>query len=588
MSDEVKSMGSVSADTAHDSSRGSAGDGSPASVDHASTTTDGIVLRRKKPIAGWRLAVIFACIGMGLFLSLLDATVVATMLVDISAEFQDFKTSSWVVLAYTLTEVGFAVAMARLSDAFGRKTIVCVSFAIFLAASMGCAAAANLDQLIGFRAAQGVGGAGLYSMAMITFPELSPPSRVVLVTSALGAIVALAGVCGPVIGGLLTTYVGWRYVFWIKYCSLPPISALGGPCAFVPGVLLLFLWPKDYQLFVRINPRRLDYLGAILILAATVLPVFIINQAAIRDYTWRSGTTISVLIIGGLCWVALVFWQRQLARDTRLSHIRPQLPYHILTSRVMLAAIFDTFLSGFVLLLAIINIPLRSQIVNLYGPVKAGALLLPMMGGGAAGCALGGALSLRRNNTFPVLVVASAILAISSGVLSRLPEETAPPAWQWGLEAVLGVGVGLKISSTTFLAVLQSDFEDHAISQGIIAQMRVFGGSLGVAVSIVVLITKIQNGLQGSLTPDQLASFYRSPLALFQFSPQQQLVARRAFIDAFRVDMYICVGVSVASLFAALFTYQRHPPSVQSKLADLEKELARSAALTEASETAEA
>ncbi|KAM3440691.1 hypothetical protein NHJ13734_003148 [Beauveria thailandica] len=575
MSDEVKSMGSASADTAIDSSsRG--GEGPSSSLDNGSA--DGaIVVRRNKPIAAWRLTVILFCIGMGLFLSLLDATVVATMLVDISAEFEDFKTSSWVVLAYTLTEVGFAVAMARLSDALGRKTVVVASFTIFLAASMGCAASANLDQLIGFRAAQGVGGAGLYAMAMVTYPELSPPSRVVLVTSALGVIVALAGVCGPVIGGLLTTYVGWRYVFWIN-----------GPCAFVPGVLLLLLWPKDYQLFVKIDMRRLDYLGAVLVLAATILPVFIINQAAIRDYAWRSAPTISVLVISGLCWVGLVLWQRQLARDPRLGHIRPQLPFHILTSRVMLAAIFDTFLSGFVLLLAIINIPLRSQIVNLYGPVKAGALLLPMMGGGAAGCAIGGGLSLRRNNTFPVLLAASAILAISCGVLSRLPDAPKPPAWQWGLEAVLGVGLGLKISSTTFLAVLQSDFEDHAISQGIIAQMRVFGGSLGVSISIIVLITKIQEGLQGSLTPDELASFYRSPLALFQFGPKQQLLARQAFIDAFRLDMYICVGVSAASLLVALFTYQRHPPSVQSKLEDLEKELARGAALTEASQTAEA
>ncbi len=114
--------------------------------------------------------------------------------------------------------------MARLSDALGRKTIVCTSFAIFLAASMGCAAAKSLDQLIGFRAAQGVGGAGLYSMAMITYPELSPPSKVVLVTSTLGAIVALAGVCGPVLGGLLTKYVGWRYAFWIK-CVGPVLSS---------------------------------------------------------------------------------------------------------------------------------------------------------------------------------------------------------------------------------------------------------------------------------------------------------------------------------------------------------------------------
>ncbi len=255
MSDEVKSMGSASADTALDN-----GSGAP-TADHASTidgNDDAIVLRRKKPIAGWRLAVIFAWYDdlpfptKAVMLTLVPQKQHRHGLVPLAARrhrrrhharrhfrrvsgFQNLvlgrpglyphrsryvfppltsKTLDSLLLTDLLT--GFAVAMARLSDALGRKTIVCTSFAIFLAASMGCGASANLDQLIGFRAAQGVGGAGLYSMAMITYPELSPPNRVVLVTSALGAIVALAGVCGPVIGGLLTTYVGWRYVFWIK------------------------------------------------------------------------------------------------------------------------------------------------------------------------------------------------------------------------------------------------------------------------------------------------------------------------------------------------------------------------------------
>ncbi|KAJ3478667.1 hypothetical protein NLG97_g8514 [Lecanicillium saksenae] len=202
-----------------------------------------------------------------------------------------------------------------------------------------------------------------------------------------------------------------------------------------------------------------------------------------------------------------------------------------------------------------------------------------MMGGGAFGCALGGALSLRRSNTFPVLVSASVLIALASGLLTGLPSTIHPPVRQWGLEALLGVGVGLKISSTTFLTVLESDFEDHAIAQGVIAQMRVFGGSIGVAVSIVVLIMKIQNTLEDVLTPEQLASFYRSPLVLFSFGPAQQLLARQAFIDAFRVDMWICMGVSIASLFVALFTYQKNPPSVQSKLQELENELSRGAAL---------
>jgi MFS family permease len=106
--------------------------------------------------------------------------------------------------------------MARLADVMGRKFVLILSFAIFLAASMACAASTNLNQLIGFRAAQGVGGAGLYSMAMITYPEITPRGMLPVLSSVIGMIVALAGISGPVLGGLLTTYSSWRFVFWIK------------------------------------------------------------------------------------------------------------------------------------------------------------------------------------------------------------------------------------------------------------------------------------------------------------------------------------------------------------------------------------
>jgi MFS family permease len=98
----------------------------------------------------------------------------------------------------------------------GRKPVVCLSFLVFLAASLGCGFARNVEQLIGFRAAQGIGGAGLYAMAMIIYPEITPLKLVPVISSVVGLIVALAGVSGPIIGGLLTTYASWRWVFWIK------------------------------------------------------------------------------------------------------------------------------------------------------------------------------------------------------------------------------------------------------------------------------------------------------------------------------------------------------------------------------------
>lgn len=105
--------------------------------------------------------------------------------------------------------------------------------------------------------------------------------------------------------------------------------------------------------------------------------------------------------------------------------------------------------------------------------------------------------------------------------------------------------------------------------------MRVFGGSLGVASSIIVLINKIQTVLGDNLSESQLQDFYRNPLIILTFAPDNATKARDAFIEGFREDMYICIGMSCASFVVSLFTFQRHPPSVKSKLASLEAELAQ-------------
>jgi hypothetical protein len=115
-----------------------------------------------------------------------------------------------------------------------------------------------------------------------------------------------------------------------------------------------------------------------------------------------------------------------------------------------------------------------------------------------------------------------------------------------------------------------------ALAQGITAQMRLFGGSTGVAASFIVLNTKIQNTLGSVLSPEQLGDFYKSPAAILSFTLAEKIEVRETYIDAFAIDMRICIGISVASLLASLCTYQRNPPSIQKRLDDLEKLHARS------------
>jgi len=149
-------------------------------------------------------------------LSLLDTSIVATAIYSIGTEFDALTSATWAALAYTLSYVGCAVLFTRLSDVTGRRNAYAAAFIIFFAFSIGCGFAKTLNQLVVCRALQGIGGSGLYSLAMVIFPEITPPKLLPMIGSIAGMVVAISGVCGPVIGGLITRYTTWRWVFWIK------------------------------------------------------------------------------------------------------------------------------------------------------------------------------------------------------------------------------------------------------------------------------------------------------------------------------------------------------------------------------------
>lgn len=107
----------------------------------------------------------------------------------------------------------------------------------------------------------------------------------------------------------------------------------------VPGLALFFVWPKTFRTFKTVPFRHLDFLGALLLLMATVLLVFIINQTTVREYEWSSPQTIAVLILSGAAWLTLAWWQWYLSRRPSLGHIRAQIPWRILSDRVLMSSI---------------------------------------------------------------------------------------------------------------------------------------------------------------------------------------------------------------------------------------------------------
>ena len=259
----------------------------------------------------WRRNLLLASLFTGLFLSFLDSTIVSVALATIASQFHDFEHATWVVTAYLLAYMSFAIIIARLSDIFGRKTIEVASFLMFIGFSLGCGLSRNMTQLIVFRALQGVGGSGLYSMTMIIALQIVPMSKIGMISGIIGMVLVLAGVLGPILSGAITGdqhSSTWR---WIFYMNVP----IGG----VALILLRIAWPRDrhQRSFTMKGILSVDVLGCLLLLAASVLLIFALQEAGAFVYAWNSSMVIACLCVSGVSFVAFVVWQELLDRHQK-------------------------------------------------------------------------------------------------------------------------------------------------------------------------------------------------------------------------------------------------------------------------------
>src|ERR1700733_6526269 len=192
------------------------------------------------------LRLVFAGLLLVMFLAALDQTIVATALPTIVGDLGGLKHISWVVTAYLLAQTVVTPLYGKLGDMFGRKVVLQGALLLFLAGSALCGLSQNLDELIVFRALQGLGGGGLMVSAQAAIGDVVPPRERGRYTGLFGAVFGLASVAGPLLGGFLTGAVSWR---WIFYVNLP----LGA----VALVVLAATLPSASQ---RVH-HVVDYLG---------------------------------------------------------------------------------------------------------------------------------------------------------------------------------------------------------------------------------------------------------------------------------------------------------------------------------------
>ncbi|KAI9049749.1 hypothetical protein LZ554_005901 [Drepanopeziza brunnea f. sp. 'monogermtubi'] len=485
----------------------------------------------------WRLVSLLISLCFGLFLSLLDTTIVATALYTISLSLSptSLPLTNWVALAYTLSYLGFAVTFARVADIVGRRNAYMAAFIIFLAFSIGCGFAQTLTQLIAFRVLQGIGGSGLYSLTFVIMTEISPIRMQPLTGALAGAVVAMAGVLGPVLGGLITDLTTWRWVFWIN-----------APIGIIPLIMFVIAYPPPSMLSpVRRRPwRDLDFFGATLVIAASVLVVFAFQQAGLHPHSWSSALFLAPLLVGLFLWLVLLGWEVLVSRKWEAS-FATMFPLRLLRRRVFMGHFLATLLAGFPYFVVIYSLPLHLQVVNGKNPLVSGLALLPMLASIAITSSLAGLLNSKRDYIWPTLLGGGLLMVIGCACLSTLDPVPEVQAKMYGFQVFVGLGFGLLVSTVSLGASLECELRDRTVAQGIIAQTRVLGGSLGIAASSVFLSLR-----ESSLAPSDHATLHTAAA-----SP----AVRQAYTDAFSESMRVCAAISGACVLATLLTYRRRP-----------------------------
>ncbi|RBQ79305.1 hypothetical protein FVER14953_21271 [Fusarium verticillioides] len=165
---------------------------------------------------GWRLHALTSALCLSLLLSTLETTIVSTALVSIVDALQGFNMAGWIVTSYLVTYTGFLIIYSKLSDIFGCKLMLLVAITIFTVFSMACGASNSMVPLIVFRAFQGMGGSGIYSLSTIMVPLMVPPEKYATYISIMSSTFILSSVLGPILGGAITDHTTWRWVFYFK------------------------------------------------------------------------------------------------------------------------------------------------------------------------------------------------------------------------------------------------------------------------------------------------------------------------------------------------------------------------------------
>ncbi|TDO57468.1 EmrB/QacA subfamily drug resistance transporter [Kribbella sp. VKM Ac-2571] len=480
---------------------------------------------------------ILAGLLAALFTAVLSSTIVSNALPTIIADLEGTQTQyTWVVTASLLAMTVSTPVWGKLSDLMSKKLLVQLAIIMFVAGSVLAGASQNVPFLIGSRVLQGIAMGGLMALAQAIIGAAIPPRSRGRYSGYMGAVMALATVSGPLVGGVIvdTSWLGWRWCFYV--CV--PLA-----------VLSLIVLQRFLHLPVVKRKVKMDYLGAVLIAGAASLPLIWVSFAG-EHFPWWSWQTGAYL--GGTAVLAI------LAVVVEVHAAEPLVPIRVVRERTTALAILASVAVGMGMFGSAVFLGQYFQVARGYSATEAGLLTIPMMFGSFLGSVGSGQLITRFGKWKRYLVIGALFLTAGLGLLGTIDHTS--PYWYVGL-GMLAMGIGMGMSMQNLVLAVQNtvDVSEVGAAGASVTFFRSLGGAVGVSVLGAILATRVTDLITEHLRelgPGAAAAAQGGSGSLLDVNalpgPVQEIV-RHAYGDATGRIFVIAAGAAVVSLLAVLF-----------------------------------